>query len=73
MPHYKDGTGAKVGDKVTIEFDVTSVYEGETACNASLVAEPPEGESPLYVTTNTRFCTLVNEPVEPDADPSIEG
>lgn len=44
MPHDKNGAELKVGDRVTVECEVMSVYEGDTACNLSIqVVEPAHG------------------------------
>lgn len=60
MPHDANGDALKVGDIVTVTFEVTQVYGGETACNVSLkgLPETVEGEYPPTLTCNSRFTEL---------------
>lgn len=62
MPHDASGRPIKVGDKVTIEFTVVHVHEGEEFCNAHLrstLAMPPYADQFLDVhAVNTRQCVL---------------
>ena len=61
MPHYKDGQIAKVGDRVLIEFKVTSVSEAEhCSCGLSTV-NPIQGASPASLTVNIKdICSMDN-------------
>jgi hypothetical protein len=49
MPHDKNGSELKPGDKVTLEMTVRDVYPGADMCNVSLV-RAIEGEQQLSLT-----------------------
>ena len=56
MPHDRDGKLLEVGDKVTVEFEVTEVHPNEEYCNVTLLTvEPmfPEDRRDSY-TMNTK-------------------
>jgi len=65
MPHYENGTEVKVGDKVSVEFEVTSIGISEDFCNAVLFIKH-EGPHKVGVTLslNTKQLILV---IPPDA------
>jgi hypothetical protein len=49
MPHDRDGRLLKASDRVTLEFEIASVGEGETQCNLVLLAVRPPGCSESYL------------------------
>lgn len=59
MPHDKNGRELKKGDRVTMEFEVTAVHAGATACNVNLMATDPArtGEYTPVVVCNARLTT----------------
>lgn len=64
MPHDKDGKEIKVGDRVTIEFEVKEVHMTENFCNVNLrsvIPMPPYNDQFLTVAAvNTRQCVKVD-------------
>lgn len=54
MPHDMNGYEIKVGDKVALYAIVKEVQTGETACNAQVEVEAPEGEYQPVITLNSR-------------------
>jgi hypothetical protein len=62
MPHDSKGQEIRAGDRVTVEFEVTSVSQNETACNVSLqavdVANSGESYRPM-VACNSKLVTKV--------------
>lgn len=65
MPHDSRGVELQVGDRVTMELEVTGITPGEEACNGSFVAVPPTeaaaGEYRPSLSCNTRLVTKVVE------------
>lgn len=62
MPHDKNGQLLKVGDKVSVEFEVAEVYAGEDYCNVRLQV-PGENKADNVttgVTLNTRQTTKLS-------------
>lgn len=62
MPHDSKGTPIAAGDRVTVEFEVKTVSQGENDCNVSLAALNPEGQAESYlpaVTCNSKLVTKV--------------
>ena len=60
MPDDKNGTPLAVGDRVTMEFDVQSIGEGESGCNVTLAAiDSPAAEDEYLpsVTCNSKLVT----------------
>lgn len=61
MPHDKNGKPLKKGDRVTMEFEVESISEGETACNVTLKAvEDDSGEYRPQVSCNSKLTKLLS-------------
>lgn len=56
MPHDKNGAPLKVGDKVTVECEVTSVQPGTDYCNLSVKTVEPmhPGKEATTITLNTK-------------------
>lgn len=44
MPHDKNGNKLEVGDKVTVEFEITGISPSETMCNLNLKTTIPMDE-----------------------------
>jgi hypothetical protein len=65
MPHDTRGNELKVGDRVTMTFEVTGICPGTTACNVMLQAkdpnEEPTGEYAPVVSCNARLTERVEE------------
>lgn len=68
MPHDLNGNLLKVGDRVTVEFEVVTVYPTEELCNCTLATVEPmyPGEYKTSLTINTRQAVLV--PVQETAN-----
>lgn len=62
MPHDAHGNEVKVGDRVTMEFEVIDLNEAVERCNVTLVACEPEGlgEYRPAVNCNARLTTKVS-------------
>jgi hypothetical protein len=64
MPHDRDGREIRVGDRVTMEFEVTTVAAGDEYCNMSLksvLSMPPYSDSFLTIhAVNTRQCLKIH-------------
>lgn len=64
MPHDKNGVILAVGDRVTVEFTVTSVSTGDEYCNVNLESVEPMYPGPHKTTlgaVNTRQTVKVSE------------
>lgn len=62
MPHDANGQPLSVGDRVTMEFRVQSIQQGEDACNVSLEAVNPDSQNESYlpnVACNSRLTNLL--------------
>lgn len=62
MPHDANGQLLNTGHRVTIEFKVKNIQPTEDACNVSLEAVNPIGQSETYlpnVACNSRLTTLL--------------
>lgn len=63
MPHDVNGAKLKVGDRVTIEFEVKEVHMTEEYCNVklrSVLSMPPYPDSFVELSAvNTRQCVKV--------------
>ncbi|MGH2903914.1 MAG: hypothetical protein ACRDK7_10070 [Solirubrobacteraceae bacterium] len=58
--HDRNGTALKVGDVVSIEFEINSVSPGEDYCNVSarsVLGRKPDGQKE-YFSGNAAVCTL---------------
>lgn len=51
--HDKNGNELHVGDKVTVEFEITNLYPGAETCNCTL-ARAVEGEQALWLTAQAK-------------------
>ena len=64
MPHDINGNVLKVGDRITVECEITAVQAGEDYCNLTVSTVQPmyPSANKTTITLNTKQVALISVP-----------